>query len=278
MECKHSYLIYNERIELCNNFKKIYSDKNKSIYEVIRIIDSKPLFLKDHIERIIYSSSLIDFELVINGDIICKSIKELCEANKIDKGNIKIVINAENGDRLLYFIDHKYPSKEEYAYGVATTKVYEERENPNAKIVNNDFKKKIANFLQHKNAYEAILVDNNGFITEGSKSNIFFIKGNTVYTSPVEMVLPGITRKYIVKCCEELGFKLVQDRIQEKQLEYFDGVFLCGTSPKVLPIRQIDNIMYNSSKNKIILQIMKRYNDLIDEYLKNLQEFNNVLF
>ena len=79
-----------------------------------------------------------------------------------------------------------------------------ERENPNAKIINLSFREKVNKKIREKNAYEAILVDRKGYITEGSKSNIFMIKDNMLLTSPVKAVLPGVTRGEIIDIAEEV--------------------------------------------------------------------------
>ena len=76
-----------------------------------------------------------------------------------------------------------------YTEGVKTILYYGERENPNAKIVNDNFRAKVTEEIKKSNAFEAILVDRNGLITEGSKSNIFAIKDGKLITAKAEAVL-----------------------------------------------------------------------------------------
>jgi len=260
-ECLHKYFIFNSEVKDCNEFDENLFKSGKCLYEVIRIIDGKELFLQRHLERLENSAKLINVELWITEDEIKEKIKQLIEKNDITIGNVKLVFNVENKVFLAYFIKHHYPSKDDYKNGVKTIFYHGERKNPNAKIVNMDFRDRVDKEIREKNVYEAILVDRNGFITEGSKSNIFMIKGQKVITSPLEDVLPGITRNVIMEVCRKMAIEVLEKRIHYKDVKDLDGLFISGTSPEVLPISKVDNLEFNSSKNELVLKIMDGYNE-----------------
>ena len=115
------------------------------------------------------------------------------------------------------------------------------------------------------------MVDSNGNITEGSLSNIFFIKGSTVYTAPIESVLPGITRKYVVHSCENLNINVVEQYIHFTKLKEFDSAFITSTSSNVLPVSDIENTTFNSN-HPILRKIMVEFDKVISTYLKNFKE------
>jgi branched-chain amino acid aminotransferase len=179
-------------------------------------------------------------------------------------GNVKLVFNFnENNIFLAYFVKHHYPSEEEYENGVKTIFYHGERKNPNAKIINMEFRTAVDKEIIEKKAYEAILVDRNGYITEGSKSNIFMVKGKTIITSPLEGVLPGVTRSVIIELCKKLSLKVEEKRIYYRDITDLDGLFISGTSPKVLPINEVESIKFNSSHSEIIMKIMDEYDKVI---------------
>lgn len=270
-ECVNNYYICNGDIFNSSFFKDSYIKEGKSLYEVIRVIDGTPLFLEEHLGRMMNSSKLANENLFYNEFEIVEALNELIKINEAKQGNVKIVFNyKEEGNKFYaYFISHYYPSEKEYIEGVDTILYHGERENPNAKIINTSFRNLVDKEVKESGVYEAILVNRCGYITEGSKSNIFMVKGNEVLTAPIEDVLPGITRKRIIDICKELGYIVKEERIHYSDINKLDGLFISGTSPKVLPIKSVGNINIASSTNKIILDILEKYNERISEYIKN---------
>lgn len=259
-ECLHKYFIFNSQVKDCREFDDNQLRDGKALYEVIRIIEGKPLFLQKHLERLENSAKLVKVELWITKDDITEKIKQLIEENNITIGNIKLVFNVKNKIFLAYFIKHHYPSEEDYKNGVKTIFYHGERENPNAKIINISFRELVEKKIKEKNVYEAILVDRNGFITEGSKSNIFMIKDTKVITSPLEAVLPGITRNVIIEVSRKIGLEVLEDKVHYKDVKDLDALFISGTSPEVLPISRVEHLSFNSSRNEVVLKIMHEYN------------------
>lgn len=265
MPCLHEYFIE-------NNFKKIAKDfeepKGTIIYEVLRIIDGIPLFLENHLERMNNSFKIIDKVNPYKDEEIKKSIIELSKTNKVKDGNVKITIEVSENNKLkIFFIPHNYPTEEQYLKGVKTILYFGERINPNAKIVNDSFRDLVNKEIKENDAYEAILVDRNGDITEGSRSNIFMLKNNTIITSPLESVLPGVTRGEIIELCLENNIDFKEEKVNYKDLDKLDGLFITGTSPKILPITSVNDRIFNSNVNEIIKVLIKTYDDKINTYV-----------
>ena len=264
-----------EKIIICNGKIEKVSDfgedkQGKIIYEVIRIIQGKPLFIEEHYDRMKNSFKLSGVELTKSYTDLRNEINQLVKANKIKEGNIKITYSIDKDLFKIFFIPHKYPTDEMYIDGVDTILYFGERENPNAKIVNNEFRSKVNEKIKLRGAYEAILVDRNGIITEGSKSNIFIIKDDIVYTSKVEAVLPGVTRTEIMKMAKEIGVKVVEEDFNYLGINDIDSMFISGTSPKILPIRRVEEKELNVN-NKILRKLMSSFNNKIKKYIENLE-------
>lgn len=241
--------------------------EDKIIYEVLRVINRKPIFLENHLERMENSFKLINEKFTLTYDEISAKIHELIRVENKSYGNIKITYGIYEKILKVFFVEHSYPCEEMYKNGVKTILYFGERENPNAKIINEDFKEKINNEIKDKDAYEAILIDKNGYITEGSKSNIFMVKDNVLLTSPTKAVLPGVTRGEIIKIAEKLGIETKEVEYKYLDIDKLDGMFISGTSPKILPIKEVNNISLDPN-NSVIKKLMIEYDNEIMQYIK----------
>jgi branched-chain amino acid aminotransferase len=241
--------------------------EEKIIYEVLRVLEGKPLFLENHLRRMKNSFELINENFKITYDEISEKIKELIKSEKKVEGNIKITYSVNEKLLRIFFIEHSYPSSDMYKDGVKTILYFAERENPNAKIINTTFRERINNEIRDKNVYEAILVDSKGNITEGSRSNIFMVKDNILITSPSKKVLPGVTRGEVIEIALRNGIEVKEEEFKASDIGELEGMFISGTSPKILPISKVDNINFNIN-NDLIRKLIEEYNHEIDSYIK----------
>jgi branched-chain amino acid aminotransferase len=259
------FYIKNEEVISISNWQN--QEGSNIIYEVIRVIEGKPLFYGAHYNRIINSCRLSDVEFKINKESLKTCIESLIKVNGIEEGNLKVTFKIKDEDLRLFFIRHSYPTEDMYASGVKTILYFGERTNPNAKILNNDFRQEVQKKIKEANVFEAILVNGENNITEGSKSNIFFIKNNILFTSKVELVLPGVTRTEIIKVAKENNIVVVEENINKDNLDGFDSAFISGTSPNILPIRQVEGIKF-STNNQLLRQLMTLFKERIKEKIK----------
>lgn len=262
----------NGNLELTTNVKFFEKVEKPPIYEVIRVIDGVPLFLEDHLNRMRESAHIVNYQIERTDKKIEEDIKRLILENKVENLNVKLLCTDIEGMGqifLAYFIESFYPPEEYYKDGIHTILFHYERENPNAKVLVTSFKEEVARQLKEKEAFEALLVNKDGYIPEGSRSNMFFVKGERIYTAPKGDVLLGITRKHIFEVCETLNIKVIEENIHVGDLDKLDGAFMSGTSVNVLPISTIDHIKLDSVHNKIIKEINKAYVNKMKEYIKS---------
>ncbi|RXI49813.1 aminotransferase class IV [Clostridium tetani] len=266
------YYIFNNDIKDSREFNDNIIKGEKNIYEVLKVKNSVPLLLEEHIKRLKSTSNLTNLKIWLKESFIENSIKKLIKKNKVEEGSLKFILNFEEKNFICYFEETIFPSKEDFKEGISTALYNEERENPNAKVLKLDFRKILDKFIKDKNIFEAILVDRNGFITEGSKSNIFMVKDHKLITTPSKAVLPGITRKQVLDICNELNISVIEKYIGSEQLEEVDGIFISSTPFDILPIKTVDDLKFKSSKNPLIISIMDKYNKKIYEYIKNKKD------
>jgi branched-chain amino acid aminotransferase len=99
--------------------------------------------------------------------------------------------------------------------------------------------------LIHESAYEAILVNEMDQITEGSRSNIFFVKNDKLITAPDNLILNGITRKYVIQICKENKIDVVFECVRASEIRNYDAAIMTGTSPMVLPYSCINEVSFS---------------------------------
>ena len=265
-ECFGNEFILNGILQPSDLFDNSLIYEGESVYEVIRMKNSNPIFFDDHMERLQKSVSLQKKEPLASIHTLKKDIINLTKTEKKKEANLKIVFNYNNekANYLLYIIESIYPTEEQYRTGVKGTLFPAERKTPESKVINHKLRSSIYHKLIMEGAYEALLVNEGNCITEGSRSNIFFIRDGTLFTAPDNVVLSGITRKYIIDLCNEHSIKVRQECINVEDLPGFDAVFMTGTSPMVIPFCLIDNHHF-----KVTNPIIKKLRDL---YIKKAGE------
>ncbi len=98
-------------------------------------------------------------------------------------------------------------------------------------------------------ADEALLLDPEGYVAEGSGENIFIVYKGVLYTPELTACLDGITRNAIFSLAEDLGYKIVEKRIIRDEVYVADEAFFTGTAAEVLPIRELDGRLIGSGKS-----------------------------
>ncbi|MCX6320264.1 MAG: aminotransferase class IV [Bacteroidia bacterium] len=246
-ECYGKKFILSGDLQPVELFDNSLVYEGDSIYEVIRMVKGSPAFFYDHMERLAISVKLQRKEHLADVPTLRKAIIYLTRSDRKKEANIKIVFNYNNGSAnyLVYFIEPMYPSEEQYKKGVKGILFYAERKDPESKVINHKLRSSIYHKLIHESGYEALLVNENNFITEGSRSNIFFLKGDTLVTAPDNVILNGITRKHILEICRENKIKVELACVKVEDISEYEAVFMTGTSPMVLPFYCIDDKFFN---------------------------------
>lgn len=254
-------------------FRDPFLTSSFCIYEVVRTDDGIPLFLEDHIERLQKSFAVAGKKVKIDAGTLKGEIIILIRLNGIKEGLIRIVycFNDESADVLLFNSRVKFPAREDYVNGVVCELMQAERKEPEAKVYIPSVREKANKIIRSGNVYEVLLVNSDNRITEGSRSNVFFIKNNEITTAPDAEVLHGITRKKVIGIIEKLGIPLRYGLTSTEQLQEAEAVFITGTTPKVLPVRKIGNYEFNP-KHPLISQILEEYNRMIEEYKKPFRQ------
>jgi len=111
---------------------------------------------------------------------------------------------------------------------------------------------------------EALLLDTQGFVMEGSGENIFIVRNGVLYTPDLSSALDGITRRTVMQLAEEMGLTVVEKRITRDEVYIADEAFFTGTAAEVTPIREVDRrAIGNGSRGPVTEQLQKAYFDVV---------------
>jgi branched-chain amino acid aminotransferase len=247
-ECIGKKFILNGDLQPSYLFDNSLIYEGDSVYEVIRMIKGFPVFFHDHIERLAGSVKYQQKEMLADGEILRKAIIDLTRSERKKETNLKIVFNFNSGVKnwLIYFIEPILPSAEQYKKGVKGILFRAERKDPESKVINHKLRSEIYHRLILEGAYEALLVNEKNLITEGSRSNIFFVKDKTLFTAPDNLILNGITRKQILDICVKQNISVEMHCVSSNDIAEYDSVFMTGTSPTVLPFCCIYDKSFNA--------------------------------
>ncbi|HZH71781.1 MAG TPA: aminotransferase class IV [Mariniphaga sp.] len=257
----HKFFIHNGQIKSNSDF--IVSENTGGVYEVIRVANRVPLFVEDHLNRFYSSAKLAGHEIRFSKPDLENFINLLILENRIPEGNILLSCKT---NLKAFFITHNYPAKEWYEKGVACGILHAERVNPNAKVFQTSVRQQADTLISQEGYYEVLLVDHKGHITEGSRSNLFFVKGNSLYTPPGKGVLLGITRQKTIQLAHELNYKVLEQDILLNDLQLFDAIFITGTSPKILPVDCVAGYKFDA-QNRVVQNLRIGYDQLIEQYI-----------
>lgn len=113
---------------------------------------------------------------------------------------------------------------------------------------------------------EALLLDADGYVSEGPGANIFFEKSGVLYTPQTGNILPGITRRTVIEIANELNIPVVEKQILPGEIYGADSAFFCGTAAEVIGINSLDDIPFTKKwEDTLGAKIQKEYSDLVIE-------------
>jgi len=270
MECFGHYYYLDGIIMPADHDDEIVSGE-VSFYEVIRTREGIPLFFDDHMKRL---SDGISTRYESGGDIssrVREGLDALVARQSFPEINVRVTVTFIGQDYSLHicYIPSSYPDAEMVTTGVRLILYHAERFDPGVKLLNNRLRLSVNEELSRKKAYEALLVNRDGLITEGSRSNVFFVTGKgAIHTAPDKMVLSGITRRYVTDIIRQEGFELVYEAVREYEIDQFTAVFITGTSPMVLPVNSIEKQHYEAY-SAVTERLRRLYAGLAEESIRN---------
>jgi len=245
------------------------------IYEVMVQLENGLFYKKEHLDRL--QDNLNKIGIQYNVKEIDDNLEVLLKASNLMDQSCLIYIQVTRGVA---------PRKHSYPKGVPTTvmmyalpfslplvnpKNMKAILEPDVRWHRCDIKSisLLGNIMTNEaamnaNTNEAALV-RDGVISEGSHTNIFFVKDGTVLTHPAnEHILNGVTRKIVLKLCNDLDIQVIEKPIAENEIEHMDEAFFTGTTTQVASIAQLGShtFYHNDEIGKVTLKLQKAFAQL----------------
>ncbi|MDU4698131.1 MULTISPECIES: branched-chain-amino-acid transaminase [Paenibacillus] len=259
----------------------LYGD---GIFEGIRIYNGNIFKCKEHLDRLYDSAKSIMLEIPLSYQEMEDALVETLRRNELRNGYIRLVVSRGPGN--LGLDPNRCPkasviiiveqlaiySEEAYKTGLKTVSVSTRRNipdalNPKIKSLNylNNILVKIQSNLS--GAGEAIMLNAQGYVTEGSGDNIFIVKNGMITTPPCYLgALDGITRQAIIEICRKKGYSIQEQPFTLHDVYVADEVFLTGTAAEVIAVREVDGrIIGEGHAGPITLKLLEEFRAIVDQ-------------
>ena len=221
--------------------------------------------LLEHTERLFNAAKKLNINIPYSINEVVNAQCEVLNENKLEEGYIRPIIYLGNEGLGLRAKDlsvnvaiaawewPSYMSPEAKQKGISIIKSsYSQYENPlhsGNKIIGTYFQNTMAlHEAIDKGADEALMMDVNGFISEGSGENIFIVKDGVIITPTTKHCLNGITRQSVIQIARDLNYEVVEKDIQYDELVLADEAFFTGTAVEITPIREVDEKIIGSGE------------------------------
>ncbi|ADU29664.1 branched-chain-amino-acid transaminase [Evansella cellulosilytica] len=257
----------------------LYGD---GVFEGIRVYDGNIFKLTEHLKRLYESAQSIMLEIPYSKEDFQQIIVDTVRKNQLESGYIRVVVSRGPGNLGLDPSRCSAPHviviaeelalfpKELYELGLTVASVASRRNRPDVlspqikslNYLNNILVKLEAN---QAGAHEALMLNDQGYVTEGSADNIFIVKNNTIITPPVYLgALEGITRNAIIDLAKECGYEMKETPFTRHDVYVADEVFLTGTAAEVIAVVEVDKRMISDGKpGKVTNHLLSEFRKVV---------------
>ncbi|CAH8708356.1 branched-chain-amino-acid transaminase [Paenibacillus thiaminolyticus] len=259
----------------------LYGD---GIFEGIRVYSGNIFKCREHLERLYDSAKSIMLDIPLTLDEMQDAMVETIRRNELRDGYIRLIVSRGAGNlgldprrcpqaSVIIIVEQLaiYP-EEAYRNGLRTVSVSQRRNIPDAlnpKIKSLNYLNNILVKIQANLADvgEAIMLNAQGYVAEGSSDNIFVIKKGVVYTPPCYLgALEGITRAAIMELCGKLGYTLKEEPFTLHDVYVADEVFFTGTAAEVIAVREVDGRIIGSGQaGPMTLNLLKHFREIVTQ-------------
>jgi branched-chain amino acid aminotransferase len=222
--------------------------------------------LKEHVQRLFDSAHVMEMDIPYSQEAILETCCEIMRVNGQKEAYIRPLVfvgegvmglhpqNNPHRVTIISWVWGAYLGDEGLNKGIRTkissftrhhVNVMMTKAKTTANYVNSILAKREAVHLGYD---EALMLDTDGYVAEGSGENIFIVKDGVIKTPPLNAVLPGITRASIITVAKDLGMTVAEDIFSRDELYLADEAFLTGTAAEVTPIREVDSRRIGTGK------------------------------
>lgn len=235
------------------------------LFETMKLVDGKVFFLKEHMKRFRKSCDELNIEFHLDNYIISKYIEDLIQNNCIKSGGVKLLYTKDKNlvisTRKNNYTEDKYQKGFKICFSSKLKNQY-------SKLTYIKSINYLENVLAKDEACErgyneAIFLNTHDKISEGTYTNLFFIKNNTIYTPNISCgLLPGIMREKVISLIGKLDLNLEIGYFSKEDLVKADEIFLTNSLMEIMPVGTLENIKFDLKQNSVTNLLKKEFHDL----------------
>lgn len=252
----------------------LYGD---GVFEGLRFYGKRILKLTEHIDRLIASANGIALEMPMTASELTAALDEVVQASALENGYIRLVVTRGSGPlgidprscaagNVIIIADElAMVSQEVRSHGakliIASTRRFA-GDQLDARIKSLNYLNQIMGRIEanEAGADEAVVLNQAGFIAEGTADNIFIVKGGVLMTPPVtDGALDGITRGIILDLAKNLGIKVEVRSLTPFDLFTADECFLTGTGAELIPVKEVAGRRIKKSPGEMFLKLERQF-------------------
>lgn len=261
----------------------LYGD---GIYETMRAYKGRIFLLDKHLTRLRHSAEAISLQLPLPPEKIADALAESLRVNKLHEAYVRIQVSRGPGEigldpalcstptMVITVRSFKDYPIEQYEKGVSVMIVKTRRNHPlalNPAIKSTNFLNNILAKIEslHAGAYEAIMMNTEGDVAEGTISNIFIVKKNVLITPHVDTgILEGVTRGLVLHLGKKQHIQTREIRVRPKDLQDADECFITNTVVEIMPVTTVDGRAVGVGRPGPVTKVlMKAYSDEVAHHV-----------
>jgi branched-chain amino acid aminotransferase len=253
----------------------LYGD---AVFETLRTYGGEPFALDEHLERLEWSAGRVFITPPVTRAVLRDEVLAALAAAGNAESIVRVMVTRGSGElgldpdladrptRVVIVAPLKTPSAEAYAQGVGvvtfrTQRVADATDAAGAKIANYLIAVLATREARRAGAVEALIVDQQGQVVEGTSSNVFAVRGGRLLTPPEDLgILPGITRARVLDGAGALGIPVELTALSASELASCDEVFISSTLREILPVVRIDAaVVGTGSPGPVTLRLLEQF-------------------
>jgi branched-chain amino acid aminotransferase len=242
----------------------LYGD---GVFEGIRVYNGVIFRFKEHLERLYSSAKSIRLQLPLTPEEMTRAIVETLKRNGLKDAYIRLVVTRGVGDlgvdprkcrkpSIVIITEYAAPSFGSMAKEKGISVIISSVRRDAVDATTHEIKS--LNYLNSvlaklealdAGADDALMLDRNGFVSEATTTNLFIVKHGDIFTPPSTAgILPGVTRRRIIKLARELGFNVIEKGLTPYDVTNADEAFLTGTLSEIVPLVKVKGILVGDGK------------------------------
>ncbi|MFC4767862.1 aminotransferase class IV [Effusibacillus consociatus] len=250
------------------------------VFETMRAYSGRIFLLREHLERLRSSASLLRIPLELADSDIEEAINALLEANRLADAYVRLTVSRGPGPMgirgsfgaptvLIFAKELQLPSQEDYQRGRDLCVLHTRRNTPETgtRIKSLNYLNSLMGAweLEERGFAEGMMLDCDGHVTEGTVSNLFFVDRDSsgaerLLTPTLDTgILPGVTRAFVVRLAQNLGIPVQEERFGLERLSQCAEGFTTNSVAEIVPIRSVENHLFQMCPGPVTQQLMEEY-------------------